>query len=572
MTSHGTRNIIRRSVRKPTVYSIVTLVWITVMGLYEYLIYIDSILPILKKRLPLEILLVFLNQIFVAAFFFFSITNLIIAIFYVILKNKVKEEELEILSKELPLNWKPKVQLLYTTYNDFLPYAFLQCLNQTYSNLEGIILDNSTDAKYIEKVDKFIIAHPEVKLIRKSNNKHAKAGNLNNYLCNEGKGSYDYIVILDSDELLENRFVEKCLKIFFYTDIGILQCNHISGQNHNSFMRSFSKSGNIFWPVQNVVRSAEGGWLSKSTNKDNEVVIDVDKAGGMLCIELGHGVMISSECFDDIGQIPHAVAEDLCTSLEATLKGWNIKFASQIYGNEAFPVNMNALIIRSSKFCSANLEFIKKYFFKIINSSILSFFQKIDIFCFTLYVPICVFQYFSLVLSSIFFPILHIPLVTQVIMLIPVLICYFSQSIIDGIFQVSNGMNFFRMIVYEIESTILYGSFYYIAIKSTILAIMNKPAKFNVTPKVNAHVSIKKALKNHWEGIIFSVITIGLCIDISGTSWVLIAFLPGCLGFLFELKANRQDSEDKKKEKRFELYSEHAITCKRGFKVIDWYE
>lgn len=557
---------------KLSVYPVVIFVWIILMMLYEYLIYIDSILPILRRRMPLEILLVLFNQLFVAAFFFFGITNLVIAIFYVALKNRAKTEELEILGRNLPSDWNPRVQLLYTTYNDFLPYAFLQCLNQTYKNVEGVILDNSTDDKYIEKINKFISAHPEVKLIRKSGNKNAKAGNLNNYLCKQGKGTYDYIVILDSDELLENKFVEKCLKMFFYTDIGILQCNHISGQNQNSFMRSFSKSGNIFWPVQNVVRSAEGGWLSRSIAKGNKIYIDVKKPGGMLCIELGHGVMISSECFNDIGQIPHAVAEDLCTSLEAILKGWNIKFASQIYGNEAFPVNMSALIIRSSKFCSANLEFIRMYFFKILNSSVLSFFQKIDIFCFTLYVPISVLQYFSLVLSSIFFPMLHIPMVTQLVMLFPVLICYFSQGIIDGIFQFSNGMNFFKMIFYEIESTVLYGSFYYISIKSTILAILNKPAKFNVTPKVNTHVSLLNAIKNNWQGMLFSVLTIVICMDISGSSWILMAFLPGCFGFLFELKANQQDEEDREKEKRFELFSEYAINCNDNLKVIDWNE
>lgn len=56
------------------------------------------------------------------------------------IKDQVKKYELEILNKLLPLDWKPKVQLLYTTYNDFIPHAILQCTKQTYSNIEVVIL------------------------------------------------------------------------------------------------------------------------------------------------------------------------------------------------------------------------------------------------------------------------------------------------------------------------------------------------------------------------------------------------------------------------------------------------
>ena len=185
-------------------------------------------------------------------------------------------------------------------------------------------------------------------------------------------------------------------------------------------MHTFSSSVNVFWPVQNVVRSAEGGWLNKTASG-----VSVSQTGGALCIELGHGVMMSRECFEDIGQIPHAVAEDLCTSVEATLKGWNIKFASQIYGNEAFPVNMTALMIRSSKFCSANFEFLKKYWSRIIKSKTISLYQKLDLFCFTLSSPIIAFQYISLVITSIICPTLHIPLVA-VPKHLPKYLCYYQ--------------------------------------------------------------------------------------------------------------------------------------------------
>ncbi|WP_421017558.1 glycosyltransferase family 2 protein [Furfurilactobacillus cerevisiae] len=548
---------------KPVFVPVILIIWLFIMCLYEYLTYTDSILPILTKKQPLEVILPIFNQLFVALFFLLGITNIMIAIRYAMIKDKVKESELAILAKETPADWHPKVELLYTTYNDFIPYALAQCLKQTYDNTQGVILDNSTDPKYIKMIDDFVVAHPNVKLVRDSQNKHAKAGNLNNYLCN-GTHDYDYFVILDSDELLENRFVEKCLKMFYYNDIGILQCNHISGQNHNSFMRTFSSSGNIFWPVQNVVRSVEGGWLNKTVSG-----VSVGQTGGALCIELGHGVMMSRECFEDIGQIPYAVAEDLCTSIEATLKGWNIKFASQIYGNEAFPVNMTALMIRSSKFCSANFEFFRKYASRIIKSKTISLYQKIDLFCFTLSVPISAFQYISLVIVSIICPELHIPLVTQLFMLLPTLVCYFSQSLVDSVFHLKNGMKFLDLLIYEVESMLLYGSFYFITIKSTVLALMNKPAKFIVTPKVNEHITFLHAIRNHYQGILFSIFTIIACIAISGSYWVLLSFIPGCFGFLFEMQANHRTSEEQIKADKLQSYNNKALQF-GNTETVDW--
>lgn len=548
---------------KPVFIPIILTIWLLVMGVYEYFTYIDSILPILTRKQPLEMILLIFNQLFVGLFFLFGIANIVIAIRYAMVKNRVKDAELAILAKEIPADWHPKVELLYTTYNDFIPYALAQCLNQTYDNTQGVILDNSTDPKYIKMIDDFVKAHPKVKLVRDSHNKHAKAGNLDHYLCN-GTHDYDYFVILDSDELLENRFVEKCLKMFYYNDIGILQCNHVSGQNSNSFMDTFASSGNAFWPVQNVVRSAEGGWLNKTASG-----VSVNQTGGTLCIELGHGVMMSRECFEDIGQIPYAVAEDICTSIEATLKGWNIKFASQIYGNEAFPVNMSALLIRSGKFCSGNLEFIRKYASRIIKSKTLSFYQKLDLFCFALSSPINACQYISLIITSIISPILHIPLVTQLFMLWPVLVCYFSQTLVDGVFQAKNGMKLLDLLIYEFESIILYGSFYFVTVKSTIRALMNKPAKFNVTPKVNERVTFWQAFKNHYQGILFFVSTIVVCIAVSGSSWVLLSFIPGCFGFLFEMQANHQTSDEQLTADKLQRYSNKALQV-GNTETVDW--
>lgn len=70
------------------------------MCVYEYLTYKDSILPILARKQPLELILPIFNQLFVALFFLFGITNIIIAIRYAMIKDKEKESELAILQKK----------------------------------------------------------------------------------------------------------------------------------------------------------------------------------------------------------------------------------------------------------------------------------------------------------------------------------------------------------------------------------------------------------------------------------------------------------------------------------------
>ena len=507
--------------------------------------------------------------IFTSLFLFFSVQNLAYPMMYQVLKKKEARHEQKLLSKPLPRDWQPRVQLLYTTYNDFIPYAANECMHQTYPNTQLVILDNSTDKHYVHLIQRFLLIHPNVKYVRDVPNHHAKAGNLDNYLCHEGKGTYDYFVILDSDEMIQPDFVKNCLKFFYYSHhLGILQCNHISGRNRNAFMDLFSHSGNSFWPVQNSVRSSESGSLVPQSRefKAQHII-----HGDTIAIGLGHGVMVSRPCFEAIGKFPYMVAEDLCSSCEALLKGWNIKFATQIYGNEEFPVNMEALMTRSSKFCSANFQFFRKYWRKIKNTRLMNWRQKLDLLSFTLNVPLFAFMYTSLILCSIIFPLDHVQTGYNYLMILPTLLCYFSQSIADAIFVYQRGISIWNVITYEIQSLLMYGSLYYLTVKCTILAILGTPAKFNVTPKIGHRITIKQAFQENWQGIVFSLITIIVVLVCSRSSWILLSFVPGCLGFLMSLKANRKNSDDRDKDKLLKHYDYLALN-NRYAKPIQWNE
>lgn len=116
---------------------------------------------------------------------------------------------------------------------------------------------------------------------------------------------------------------------------------------------------------------------------------------------------------------------------------------------------------------------------------------------------------------------------------------------------------------------LLYGSFYFITVKSTILALMNKPAKFIVTPKVNERITFLHAIRNHYQGILFSIFTIIVCIAISGSCWVLLSFIPGCFGFLFEMQANHRTSEEQIKADKLQNYSDKALQV-GNTETVNW--
>lgn len=552
--------------KKSTLYLWIFTAWALLMFLFGYYTVRDGIIVTWDQGKPVMAVLEGVNfGVFTNLFLFFSVQNFTYPIMYQHIKNPEAKHERKILAKPLPSDWHPIVKLLYTTYNDFIPYALNECMNQTYDNVKTVILDNSTDQHFINLIRQFCKVHPDVEWVRDVPNHHAKAGNLDNYLCHEGRDTYDYFVILDSDELLQPDFVEKCLKFFYYGNhLGILQCNHISGRNDNAFMDMFAHSGNSFWPVQNSVRSSENGYLAPT--KHPQVI----KPGDTVDIGLGHGVMVSRKCFDSFGEFPWMVAEDMCSSCEALLKGWNIKFATQIYGNEEFPINMEALMVRSSKFCSANFQFFNRYVRRLFKTKLLTRRQKLDLLSFTLNVPTLALMYMSLILCSIVFPLDRVPMGYNAIMLLPTLLCYFSQSITDGVFEFQDGMPFWDVMKYELESMIMYGSFYYLTVKCTVLALLGVPAKFNVTPKSNTKITYHQAFMENIGSITFSLITIITCIVISRSSWILLSFVPGCLGWLMSLKANHQSKSDKKKQKILSDYNYYALYHPEH--VLKWYE
>lgn len=425
--------------------------------------------------------LVTVSTLFIAYFWLNGIKDVVYTIFYYLTKRFHK----------LPADgeWRQvngayatkKVVAVYCTYNDFSAASLERCMHQNYPNISYVILDDSTDEAYKQQVDEF--AEPRgIEVVRREDRVGFKAGNLNNYLMH---ADYDYFVILDSDEVIPNNFVTRSLDYFEHDEnVGIVQANHVATRNRNKFMNLFAIGVNSHWPTYQTLKH-NYGFLSL----------------------LGHGAMISRECYMAAGGFPHLVAEDLCLSIEARNKGYYVAFAPDIICEEEYPVSYLAFKKRHSKWTQGNMEFIKKYTWRILRSK-MTWFEKLDIVLFTYSLPLSAFFATYIVINVIALPYLQYRLNYPVWLLIPTIVFLFAPMLNDILFY-GRRINPFRLVWYLFHSILLYGSMLYTSLRSSIKSLFGKSI-FLVTPKDHNRLGRWEALWANKGEILFGAAVLGV--------------------------------------------------------------
>ena len=483
--------------KSPALYVVMFAIW-TVLAVFLWYNFVRVIIDVpfnipsdeVSKGVKITAaVLLSLNALFISYFWLNGVKDFIYVVWYYIAKSALIKRHEEIIDEKVD-DYSAKVILAYCTCNDFDGNSLLKSMQQDYENFETVILDDSNDKKYKQTIDKFA-ARNGVKVVRRKDRKGFKAGNINHYLLDETvKNSYDFVVILDSDEILPHNFVKESLKYFVkYKNVGIVQANHISTRNRNLFMKLFHIGVNSHWPTYQTMKHFYG-----------------------FSTMLGHGAMISRECYLAAGGFPNLVAEDLCLSIEARNHGYYVAFAPNIVCQEEYPIDYAAFKKRHSKWTQGNLEFIKKYTKKIIKSK-MKWYEKADIVLFTYNLPLTAIFAFFIFLNLVFAPLLGINLgaVYKLWMIIPTIIFFFSPMLNDVITWTTK-LNPLRNIVYFFSVIVLYGSMLTTSLLSALLGMCGKKAKFIVTPKTTSKISFWQAVKFQKNEIIFSslLLTIGL--------------------------------------------------------------
>jgi cellulose synthase/poly-beta-1,6-N-acetylglucosamine synthase-like glycosyltransferase len=459
--------------------------------------------------------LVIMSTLFIGYFWLNGIKDVVYTLYYYLRKKRVgATPPVNAWPKTHGIQHPPFVVMVYCTYNDFNAESLLASMHQDYPNHEVVILDDSSQEDYKREIDEFGERY-NVKVVRRPDHIGFKAGNLNNYL---GTADYDYFVILDSDEIVPNNFITRCLDYFaHYKNVGIVQANHRASRNRNRFMNLFSIGVNSHWPTYQAVKHHHG-FLSL----------------------LGHGAMASRECYQAAGGFPHLVAEDLCFSIEARNKGYYVAFAPDIMCEEEYPIDYLAFKKRHSKWTQGNMEFIKRYTWRILRSK-MSWFEKLDIVLFTYSLPLTAFFALYVVINVIALPLLHFKIEYPVWLLVPTGIFLVAPMLNDILFY-ARKKHPLHLLWYLMHSLLLYGSMFFISLKSSIKSTFGRSI-FLVTPKDANNVSFWEALKANRGELLFAVALCGISYicDKSPLPTILIV-IPSVFTVYLSMMANQRQS------------------------------
>lgn len=456
--------------------------------------------------------LVALSTVFIAYFWLNGMKDLVYTTYYYRNRNRFRLPPAGHFRKLNGHVAKWRVAMVYCTYNDFNAASLEACMHQDYPKHKFVILDDSTKEEFKREVDDFALKHG-VKVVRRPDHVGFKAGNLNNYL---GKARYDFFVILDSDEIIPPNFITRCLDYFaYYPNAGIVQANHVATRNRNKFMRLFARGVDSHWPTYQTVKHYYG-FLSL----------------------LGHGAMIRRECYMAADGFPHLVAEDLCLSIEARNKGYYTAFAQDIQCEEEYPISYLAFKKRHSKWTQGNMEFIKKYTWRILSSK-MRWFEKLDIVLFTYSLPLSAFFALYVIINVIVLPALHYHIIHPLWLLVPTVIFLVAPMLNDIIFY-RRQLRFRGMVWYLGHSMLLYGSMLFTSLRASFKSAFGKSV-FLVTPKDHEQLSWRDAVRVNKGEILFgfAVLAVAVVFNHSPLPTILIA-IPGVFSIYLAMMANEE--------------------------------
>jgi cellulose synthase/poly-beta-1,6-N-acetylglucosamine synthase-like glycosyltransferase len=461
--------------KKPTVYILIVILWILLLILF----YPQFAAPLNRTTGVLHLLVV-TSTLFICYFWLNGLKDVVYTLYYYLRKPRLKRPAAQ-------LGSFPPVELVYLTCNDFDSSALLKSMQQHYPNFRVVICDDSTNSESREAIDRFQSLYPAIQVVRRRTSKGFKAGNLNNYLT---ASSAAYFVILDSDEVIPSDFITSALGYFTSSpSIGIVQANHIVSTQGNKFVKTFA-------------RGVESHWATYQTMKNTY---------GFLSF-LGHGAMLSAECYKAAGGFPEVVAEDLCFSIRARERGYYTIFAPEIVCEEEYPISYLAFKRRHNKWTQGNMEFIKKYTFAILCAK-MTWFEKLDIFLFTYNLPLTAVFVFYIIINIILFPLYQFSANYPLSLYLPTLVFLVAPMLNDIIYYRGKVKHRF-LITYCSYVMSLYGSMLYISLRSSIFSLFGKSV-FLVTPKTADRITLWGAVVANRGEITFALVLSLLSITLS---------------------------------------------------------
>ncbi len=284
-------------------------------------------------------------------FWLYGIYHLTISIFSAFCKTP------KVLSGTISIT-HPKVAILYTTKNDFKETAVVSCLGQDYDNYDVYILDDSTEVDILNRIHEFTSNNPgRLFLIRRDLKEGFKAGNLNHAL-NMLSNNYEYFAVTDADGILPRNFLSGLLPYFSIDkSVGFVQANQRSNPRQtNKFSRDLSLNTDLHWKCYLPAKNYFG-----------------------FVMFYGHGALIRTSVWKEVGGFPDTITEDLAFSSIIREKGYKGIFVDNVICYEEFPENYLKYRKRNERWVKGTTEYLTKWFPSLCLSGKVAWFEKLDI-------------------------------------------------------------------------------------------------------------------------------------------------------------------------------------------------
>ena len=496
--------------KKPTVYIAILSVWVCCIALLGWSLYelIDALTGYDAVRTGFIIALLAANTVILAALWLGSIKDLMFSLAYAVKKRKLKKIYQAIPEYTPAEGAEPRFLLLYCTCNDFNERALTACRKQNYRNFKTVILDDSSDAEYKRRADRYALRHSNVEVVRRTERTGYKAGNLNNYL--RGRNDYDYFIVLDSDEVIPPDYITDVLKYFAnFEKCGAVQARHHATSGENAFQRLMGLSVGSNGTTVQIIKNFYGA---------NALI--------------GHGMTISRECYKKTGGFPLVVAEDISFAVDIKNCGFNIIYAPDILCYEEFPVSYVSLKKRQCKWTQGNLEYMKKYG-KEINGCKMSWYEKLDMKLSHYSLPVVPLLSLMLAVFTCALGFLGYPVIGYSLAVYAIMIIFLCSPMIPDLFVYHNNRNVLLLIPYFIVNVATYASLAPMMIRTVIAGLFGKKAVFTVTPKTSEKFTVREILKYSWDSLAFGAALGVIAWFACGSILPVLFIVAGCLSAPF---------------------------------------
>ncbi len=274
------------------------------------------------------------------------------------------------------------VAVLYTTCNDFVERSAQSCVDLDYPDFTVYLLDDSSDPAIRARIDAFAAKNSErVQVIRRSDRRAAKAGNLNHALAEIVREPL--FAIVDADEVLPEDFLAKLApRLESDPACGFVQANHrASARPPTQLARDMGIGVDIHWK-----------WYQPLRNKYGFVMF------------LGHGALLRRSCWHEVGGFPEIVSEDLGYAIALRERGYHGFFAEDVICDEEFPETVRAFRVRHVKWTRGTCEFLMQWTGRLLRSRRITTAEKLDILFPTLNLPMTFFFFLFMVNAQFLFP------------------------------------------------------------------------------------------------------------------------------------------------------------------------